>query len=175
MQEVVKIEAVKDLRVAAGQTEAKIKNSAAEFNSTPENGVFSHIGIKEFDIPNVGKRSSVGLYLTDGQFVSENAINQQNLLSEMTEIKNGTRKGKFMLKSNRLTDLSKLGSSADLRLVALQGKSFSTTKNEIRVYKSEFLSAENFDKVCQTTKSESALKKALDCTEGKNGYIFIIE
>ena len=172
---IVTVEQMGDVRKKADQKDGKIKASAQEFTSIPAKGTFSHVGIKEFDIPNVGKVKSVGLYLTDGGFVSENALNQQNLLSELIEIKNGKRKGKLMLKSERLTDLTEFGASADIRLVTLQGKSFSTTKKpDTRVYKSEFLDADKFSDVCQSTASETSLKNALKCTELKNGYIFEI-
>ena len=171
----VTLDKMGDVRKKAGQKDSKIKSSAQEFTSIPAKGTFSHVGIKEFDIPNVGKVKSVGLYLTDGSFVSENALNQQNLLSELIEIKNGKRKGKLMLKSERLTDLSEFGASADIRLVTLQGKSFSTTKKpDTRVYKEEFLDADKFDEVCQTSDTKTALKNAMDCTELKNGYVFEI-
>ena len=171
---IVSIDKMADIRKSAGQTEKRIKNSAQEFISIPESGTFSHIGIKEFDIPNVGLRKSVGLYLTDGGFVSENALNAQKLLNELTEIKNGERKGKFILKSERLTDLASFGYSADSRLVALQGKSFKTAPvPDCRVYKSENL--EKFDTVVFEKSNAETLKKALNCTETKKLYIFTIE
>lgn len=171
---IVSVDKMSDVRKQAGQTEKRIKNSAQEFISIPESGTFSHIGIKEFDIPNVGLRKSVGLYLTDGGFVSENALNAQKLISEFVEIKNGERKGKFMLKSERLTDLSNFGYSADARLVALQGKTFKTTPvQDCRVYKSENL--EKFDTVVFEKSNAETLKKALNCTETKKLYIFTIE
>lgn len=168
------IENIDAIRVKAGNSEKRRKNSAQEFSSTPLSGTFSHVGVKVFDIEGT-QYPSIGLYLTTGEFISENALNQQELLAELAEIKNGSRKGKFMLKSERLSDLSNLGSSANARLVALQGKTYKAEKKEIRVYKSEFLDAQKFDDVCQTADTKSSLKAAWDCTETKNGYVFSVE
>ena len=171
----VTLDKMGDIRKSAGQTDKKIQNSAQEFASTPEAGTFSHVGTKKFQIDGVGEVTSVGIYTINGEFISENSLNQQNLLSELVEVKNGSRKGRLILKSERLSDLSKFGSSADARLVALQGKSFKTTKKpDTRVYKTEFLDSKEFDKVCQTTNTQAALKAALSCTETKNGYVFIV-
>ena len=171
---IVSVDKMSDVRKQAGQTEKRIKNSAQEFISIPESGTFSHIGIKEFDIPNVGLRKSVGLYLTDGGFVSENALNAQKLLKELTKVKNGERKDKFILKSERLTNLSSFGYSADARLVALQGKSFKAIKQpDCIVYKSTAL--EKFDTVVVTTDTPVNLEKVLKQTETKQLYKFEIE
>lgn len=171
---IISVDKMKEVRQSAGQTEKKIANSMTEYTSTPEEGTFSYVGVKEFDIPGVGIRKAVGLYLLDGGFVSENAINAQDLTDELVQIKSGNRKDRWMLKSERLSDISKFGNSADARLVALQGKNFKTAKKEIRVYKSEFLDAVEFDKVCQASDTAAAKKAALACTEKKNGYIFTI-
>lgn len=171
---IVSVDKMSDIRKSAGQTDKRIKNSAQEFISIPESGTFSHIGVKEFDIPNVGLRKSVGLYLTDGGFVSENALNAQKLLSELIKVKNGDRKDKFILKSERLSDLSSFGYSADQRLVALQGKSFKAIPlPECRVYKSAAL--EKFDTVVVTSDTPANLDKVLKQTETKKLYKFEIE
>lgn len=176
---VVTLDKMGDIRKSAGQTDKKILSSAQEFTVTPESGTFSHVGVKDFTVDDNGKDrvvKSVGIYTTDGIFISENALNQQNLLNELVVIKNGARKDKLMLKSERLSDLSNFGASADARLVALQGKSFRTAKKpDTRVYKSEFLDSKKFDNVCQTANNQTALKAALACTETKTGYIFTIE
>ena len=161
------------IRVKAGNSEKRRKNAAQEFSSTPLSGTFSHVGVKVFAIEGT-QYPSIGLYLTTGEFISENALNQQNLLEELTEIKNGNRKGLFMLKSERLSDLSKNGSSANARLVALQGKSYTAEKKEIRVYKSEFLDAKKFNDVCFEKDNATNTKEALKCTEMKNAYIFTV-
>ena len=172
MEKVV-LDKMAEIRKSAGQSDEKIKNSAMEFTTIPEEGTFTHVGTKEFDIPNVGKRISVGLYLSNGGFVSENALNAQELLDTLIQVKNGKRKGRFMLKSARMSDLSKFGASADIRLVELQGKSFTTIpKEDARVYKSEYLDPKEFDKVCFEKDNKESLKKALDCTETKKLYIF---
>ena len=167
------MESIDAIRVKAGNSEKRRKNAAQEFTSTPLKGTFSHVGVKVFNIEGT-EYPSIGLYLKTGEFISENALNQQNLLEELAEIKNGSRKGKFMLKSERLSDLTEHGTSANARLVALQGKTYTATKKEIRVYKPEFLDAKKFDNVCQSTMSETSLKNALKCTEMKSGYIFEI-
>ena len=176
---IVTLDKMGSIRKSAGQTDKKILTSAQEFTTIPESGIFSHVGVKDFTVTDNGKDrvvKSVGIYTEDGTFISENALIQQHLLPELTEIKNGSRKGKLMLKSDRLSDLSKFGASADARLVALQGKSFSTEKKtDTRVYKSEFLDSKEFDKVCQSSNNQTALKAALACTETKTGYIFTIE
>lgn len=177
--EKIKLEQVSALRKSAGQNESKIANAAMVFESIPESGTFSHIGTKEFDIPTVGKRTSFGLFLTTGQFISENALNQQNLLSELAEIKSNAkgRKGKFILKSVRLSDFNKFGNSADERIVNLQGKTYKAVKlDNCRVYKSEVFEApENFERVVFAKADDKALKSALELTETKVCNIFNIE
>ena len=164
---------IDDLRVKAGNSDKKRENAKQEFSSTPLSGTFSHVDVKVFEIDGT-EYPSIGLYLESGEFISENALNQQNLLEELTEIKNGSRAKKFMLKSERLSDLSKLGASANARLVALQGKSYTAEKMEVRVYKAEFLDAVKFDSVCFGKNTDANLKKAWECTETKNGYIFTV-
>ena len=168
------METIDDIRVEAGNSDKRRANARQEFASTPLQGTFSHVGVKVFTIEGT-EYPSIGLFLTTGEFISENALNQQGLLKELSEIKNGSRAKKFMLKSERLSDLTKYGASANARLVNLQGKSYSAEKVEIRVYKSEFLDAKKFDEVCFGTETAANLKKAWDCTEGKNGYIFKID
>lgn len=163
---------VQELRKAIGQSDKKMENSAQEFSSIPKQGMFSHVGTKEFNIPGVGIRQSLGLYTHDDDFISENTLTKQNLLDVLTEIKNGTRKGKFMLASERLNDLSSFGKSLDGQLIKLQGLTFETEKTNVKQYKQEFLTAQTFDGVCQETKSKAALKAANDCTEVGTGYKF---
>lgn len=177
MQEklIVSLDKVSEIRKAAGQSPEKIKRAAQEFTSIPESGKFSHIGTKVFTI-NDKDYTSVGLYLENGKFISENALYQQNLLEEFTQIKNGKRQGLFMLKSDRLSNLDRFGDSQDIRLHALQGKAFKTEVNsEIRVYKSEYLDAIRFDDVCFEKDTKTNINNALACTETKKGYIFTIE
>lgn len=175
MEKVV-LDKMGEIRKSAGQSEEKMKNSAMEFFTIPEEGTFDYVGVKEFDIPNVGLRKSVGLYLVGGGFISENALNAQALGDSLVEIKNGKRKGRFMLKAIRMSDLSKFGASADIRLVTLQGKSFTTIpKEDARVYKSEFLDPKEFDKVCFDKDNANFTKEALKCTETKKLYSFEIK
>ena len=164
---------VQALRKSIGQSDKKMKNSSQEFSTIPEQGTFAYVGTKEFNIPDVGIRHSLGLYTTDGDFVSENTLTKQNLLDVLTEIKNGTRKGKFMLKSERLNDLTKFGKSLDSQLINLQGLTFETEKlTDVKQYKQEFLTSKDFDKVCQDSNNKTALKSANDCTEIGVGYKF---
>ena len=167
------MENIDAIRVKAGNSEKRRKNAAQEFTSTPLKGTFSHVGIKVFNIEGT-EYPSIGLYLETGEFISENALNQQNLLEELAEIKNGSRKGKFMLKSERLSDLTEHGTSANARLVALQGKSYTAEKKPIRVYKAEYLDAKRFDEVCFEKNNANNLKDAIKCTETKDGYIFTV-
>ena len=167
------MENIDDIRVKAGNSDKRRANARQEFASTPLAGTFSHVGVKVFTIDGT-EYPSIGLFLTTGEFISENALNQQELLEEMSEIKNGNRKGLFMLKSERLSDLAKHGSSANARLVALQGKSYTATSKPIRVYKAEYLDAKRFDEVCFEKNNATNLKEALKCTEMKNGYVFEI-
>lgn len=164
---------VQDLRKSIGQSEKKLKNSAQEFSTIPEKGTFSHIGTKQFDIPGVGVRQSLGLYTVKGDFISENTLTKQVLLDVLTEIRNGSRKGKYMLKSERINDLTKFGKSLDAQLISLQGLSFETQKlTDVKQYKQEFLSAETFDEVCQEADNKTSLKEANKCTEIGTGYRF---
>lgn len=177
----ITIEQMNKVRSDAGQNPLKIKNSATVFSSMPLEGTFSHVGTKEFDIPNVGKRTAVGLYLVksatekEAGFVSENAINAQMLEDIFAVIKSGSRKGRHSLKSVRLTDMAKfkLGDSADARLVALQGRKFKAVKkNDCRIYKSEYLDSTKFDEVCYLDNTAENLKDALSKTETKDLYEF---
>lgn len=167
------METIDDLRVEAKNSDKRRENAKQEFASTPLAGTFSHVGVKVFTID--GKEyPSIGLFLTTGEFISENALNQQGLLKELSEIKNGSRAKKFMLKSERLSDLTKLGASANARLVNLQGKSYTAEKTSIRVYKAVYLDAKRFDEVCFEKNNATSLKEAWDCTEAKDGYIFTV-
>ena len=169
----VNTSAVQNLRKSIGQSEKKMLNSAQEFSTIPERGTFSHVGTKEFNIDGVGVKQSLGLYTVDGDFISENTLIKQSLLDELTEIRNGTRKGKFMLKSERLNDLSKFGKSLDAQLIGLQGVEFTSEKlSDVKQYKQEFLSAQTFDQVCQDGNTKAALRAANDCTEIGKGYRF---
>ena len=121
---------ISDLRKEAGQSDKKITNSAAEFVKIPENGIFSNVGMKEFDIPNVGLKKSVGLFTENGEFISENAIFASTVTDELVIVKNGSNKGKFMLKQIPVSTIESTlkGASRDLRLIELVGKKFETKK-----------------------------------------------
>ena len=166
-------EDISELRRSAGQKATKIANSAMVFSSTPKSGVFERVGTKVFDIPNVGVRIAVGLYTNDGEFVSENSIIAQQLLDKFSQIKNGLRKDRYALKSEKMSDISDFGKSADERLFNMVGKSFTTEKvKDCRVYKSAAM--EKFDDVCFTHNTESNLTLALASTEAKDLYIFTV-
>ena len=173
------------LRVEAGQSETRRKNAARVFERIPEKGVFVTPMVKEFTLEDEGESrvvKSVG-YLTDkGDFVSESALTKSNILSELVQIRTGERKGRYMLRMQRLTDLRKFGKSQDEQLANLAGKAFSTKPVEIRAYKAQYLeSAESFDGVtvdagAVTPESEEEIKKSLlSCTEAATGYEFIIK
>lgn len=171
------VEQIIDLRKSIGQKDKKIENSSAEFSSIPEEGVFDRIGVKEFTLTNDGKTTvvkSLGLFTKNEDFISENAITKQHLEEVLTSVKTGDRKGKFILKSERLTNLNKFGKSLNEQMLNLVGKSFSTVKKDVRNYQQHFLTSKTFDEVCQKDNSDESLQDALKKTEIVNGYKFII-
>ena len=199
MAEIIMIERSKisQLRTDAGQSKKKIENSAQEFFSTPESGRFGALMVRKFIVK--GKEiipfekatttqksggKVVGslcfpVYNASDEiigYISENALTAQYLGEELTKIKSGKREGKYALKSDRLTDLSKFGASADERLFKMQGKYFTSRKEkDCRVYKSEYLDPIKFDEVCSSTNTESDLKAAMDKTETKDLYSFDVQ
>jgi hypothetical protein len=163
-KEIVSITEIADIRKSAGQSEKKIANAAQEFNRTPTSGTFSHIGTKVFTI-NKTDYTSVGLFLTDGTFISENTIRASDTLKELFIVANGENKGSKMLVQKRLSDLSRFGASQDAQLVALQGKSFKTTpvKGNVLI---EYTKEKLFG---------SSVSELWKNTEPKTLYIFDIE
>jgi len=160
-----------ELRLSIGQSTKKVNSSKQEFNSTPESGTFHHIGTKEFTID--GKPvMSLGFYLDEAEtvFVSENAIRASNTTETLFQIKQGDNKGLYMLKQERLSDLSSFGNSSDNQMINLVGKSFKTQKVDTRV-----LIAFDKDKIFAKDKTESDLAKLWDNTEPKSQYIFTIK
>jgi hypothetical protein len=172
-KEILTANDVSELRRSIKQSETKIANSAREFASVPQSGTFVDIISKTFVIDGV-ERQSIGLLTDKGDFVSESCLQRSDIIDEPVKIKNGARKGKFMLRMKRLNDLSKFGRSNDAQLVGLKGKAFTTKKTDITQYKREFLKdATAFDAVCKTT--EAALKAVFkNSTEIGTGYIFDI-
>lgn len=177
---------ISDLRKQAGQSEKRIKNAARMFERTPESGVFVTPVLKEFELEQpdgtTRKVQSLGYLTNKGDFVSESALTKSNILPELVQIRTGERKGRYMLRMQRLTDLRKFGKSQDEQLANLAGKAFSTKPVEIRAYKAQYLeSAETFDEVtvdagAVTPESEAEIKKSLlSCTEAATGYEFIIK
>ena len=168
------------LRKSIGQADKKINNSAQIFATTPESGTFSKIGTKEFDIPEVGKRISLGLYGTkaDGKefFVSENAIFASELLNEVIITKSGTNAGSFMLKNRRLSELNKFGDSTDEKLFNLVGKQFTTEKRtDCKVNKSyEVKDLFVKNAVDNAEARQAALEVLNKNTENKDLYAFNI-
>ncbi len=172
------------LRIEAGQSETRRKNAARVFERIPEKGIFVKPLVKEFTLEDESGETrvvkSVG-YLTDkGDFVSESALTKSNILPELVQIKTGERKGRLMLRMQRLTDLRKFGKSQDEQLAGLAGKTFSTKPVEIRVYKAQYLSsAEAFDEVTVVPSSVMQEKEIVDqllsCTEAATGYEFTIK
>lgn len=161
------------LRVEAGQSESRQRSAALEFNRMPKSGVFVKPVIREFEID--GKKvKSIGLLTNTNDFVSESALTKSNITRDAVQIRNGNRKGKYMLKMERLSDLSEFGKSQNEQLANLIGKKFETVQKPIRQYKQQFLtSSDAFDKVVKN--SENELKDVYEsCTEIANGYVFNI-
>lgn len=183
-KEKINAQLIHELRVQAKQSEKRIKNAARVFERTPESGVFVKPILKEFLIENEPgvetKVQSLG-YLTDnGGFISETALLKSNVEGKLVSIKTGNRKGKYMLKMSRLTDLSKFGKSTDEQLAALEGKKFQAIPKEIRVYKQQYLTnSAAFDNVVIDGKDidddeQKTINELLKFTEVSSGYEFII-
>ena len=166
-------EAVSSLRKEAGQSERKITSSAAEFAAVPEIGEFAEIGMKEF-LLNGQKVVSVGLFTTEGFFISENSIFSSSLTGELFQISKTSTSpnaGKWMLKQERLNPkLWDLAPSADKRLISLVGRRFKTSKVNGLVYKSDVFKDVNNLFVASNTATN--LKKLTDRTESKTLYRF---
>lgn len=179
-KELINVKNVEDLvnlRKKLGQTDKKINNASAEFTTIPEEGVFDEIGVKEFTLTNDGKTQTVkslGLFTKSGDFISENNLTRQHLEEVLTSVKTGKRRGLFILKSDRLTNLNKFGKSLNEQMLNLKGKSFTTVKKDIRNYQQKYLTTDTFDEVCQEDNSDESLKDALGKTEIVNGYVFNI-
>ena len=174
---------IAELRRQAGQSEKRMKNAARVFERTPAEGVFLKPIIKEFEIEqsdgSTQKVKSVGYLTSDGSFVSETALTKANVLPALVSIKAGARRGKYMLKMDRLTDLSGFGKSQDEQLANLAGKKFKTVPKEIRVYKQQYLiNSAAFDSVVideeDIDDEQKTINELLKFTEVSNGYEFII-
>lgn len=176
--EVKTVDELVKLRKAIGQSEKKIQNASMEFTTIPEEGVFAKIGVKEFTLTNSDGKAqtvkSLGIFTKNGDFISETALTRQHLEEVLTCVKTGTRKGRFILKSERLTNLNKFGKSLNEQLLNLVNKSFTTTKRDVRNYQQQFLTTERFDEVCQPDNSAESLQDALSKTEIITGHIFNI-
>ena len=173
MKEKITAADIAALRIQAGQSETRQKSAAMEFSRMPKSGIFTKPVVKEFVID--GKTvKSLGFLTATNDFVSESALIKSNITSDAVQIRNGNRKGKYMLKMERLTDLSKFGKSQNEQLANLVGKKFETKPQSIRAYKQEFLvSTAAFDAVVKD--SENELKDVYEnCTETANGYVFNI-
>ena len=172
------------LRVQAGQSEKRIKNAARMFERTPEKGVFVKPVLKEFELEQpdgtTQKVQSLGYLIDNGGFISETALLKSNVEDKLVSIKTGARRGKYMLRMSRLTDLTKFGKSINEQLAALEGKKFQAIPREIRVYKQQYLAnSAAFDNVVIDEKEidndeQKAINELLRFTEISNGYEFII-
>ena len=163
---------VSELRKSIGQSVKKIANSAQEFVSIPKSGIFVEITTKEFDIPNVGKKKSIGLLTQDGKFIAENSIFASSVTDELVEIKGGDNKGKFMLRQERVSpELYDLGDSQDKRLVALIGQSFETENFPGFQLKEGSYTPK---KMFVSSKNEQNKQKLLDLREPKTYKRFIL-
>lgn len=180
-KEVIEVKNVNDLikvRKALGQSQKKIDNASAEFTTIPEEGVFAKIGVKEFTLTgDDGKTQTVkslGIYTKSGDFISENSLTKQHLEEVLTSVKTGARRGKFILKSERLTNLNKFGKSLNEQMLNLVGKSFTSVKKDVRNYQQKYLTTETFDEVCQEDNSAESLSNAMSKTEIVTGHVFNI-
>ena len=176
--EVKTLDDLRQLRSTLKQSKKKQVNADTEFTTIPEEGVFDRIDVKEFSLVNSDGKTqvikSLGLFTKNGEFISENNLTRQHLGEVLTSVKTGSRRGKFILKSERLTNLNKFGSTLNEQMLNLQGKSFTSVKKDIRNYQQKYLTTETFDEVCQPDNSEESLKDALSKTEIVNGYVFNI-
>jgi predicted glutamine amidotransferase len=176
--EVKTLDDLRELRNVLQQSKKKQANADAEFDTIPSEGVFAKIGVKEFTlVDNEGKTQvvkSLGLFTKNGEFISENNLTRQHLEEVLTSVKTGSRRGKFILKSTRLTNLNKFGKSLNQQLLKIVGKSFTTEKRDVRNYQQQYLTSATFDEVCQSANSDASLKDALSKTEIVNGYVFNI-
>lgn len=180
-KEILTVETVKDLielRKALGQSQKKIDNSSAEFTTIPTEGVFDRIGVKEFTITDADGKTTVvkslGIFTKNKEFISENTLTRQHLEEVLTSVKTGSRRGKFILKSERLTNLNKFGKSLNEQMLNLKDKSFTTVKRDVRNYQQKYLTSATFDEVCQPDNSDASLKDALSKTEIVTGHVFNI-
>lgn len=162
-------EAISAVRGEAGQSSKKVQSAMMEYATIPENGVFTEIGIKSFEIPKVGKKVAVGMFTKTGEFISENTIFSSTTLEEITQIKNGDNKDKFMLKQERNSpELFRLAASADKRLIALIGKQFTSKTSDGLTLKS-YEAADMF-----ATDKDMALFQLRKNIEPKKYYKFVV-
>ena len=177
------LQKINDLRAKANQSETKIRNAARVFERMPLEGTFDEPVLKTFDLEqpdgSIRKVESLGLSTKEGGFVSEAALTRANIVPKLVQIKSGARRGKYMLRMERLNDLSKYGKSQNEQLVGLCGKSFKASQTEIRVYKQKYLeSTQAFDNVTVNENEVKNEKEIIDelmkKTEISNGYTFEI-
>lgn len=170
---------IASLRLEAGQSEKKIENAAQVFSTTPESGVFVKPGVKAFTLPDGREVNSLGYYTGEDEatadFISENSIFARTVLADKPQqIKNGARKGKWMLSQAEIsTKLRKLGNSQDLRMAALAGKSFTTVPVDGLAFKSEVFETSNIDTM-MFAPTESSAKKLDKNLEAKRFYEFTV-
>lgn len=167
---------IASLRVDANQNENKVKNSALVFVTIPEIVFCHHPGIKDFEID--GKPvKSLGYFdgedETTANFVSENTIFARNITEEPVEIRTGPRAKKWMLKQVEVTPaLRKLGNSQDLRMVALQGKTFKTTPKVGKAFKSIVFEPTNIDTMMFAENSAKVIANVVPNLEAKTYHEF---
>ena len=166
-------EAVDNLRKDAGQSEKKRENASAEFVSLPSEGIFDTVGIKEFDIPKIGKRTSIGLFTKSGHFVSENTIFASSVSEDLVQVRENStspNKGKWYLKQVEINPhLRELAPSQNARLLALVGKSFRTEPVSGFTLKE---GAYTPDKMFVSSNNETNKKKLINLREPKRFYKF---
>jgi hypothetical protein len=172
MAEIIEItlDNISEVRTNIGQSDKKVKNAMMEFNKTPESGEFEKVTTKEFDIPEVVLRTSLGMMTTSGEFVSENTIFASTVTDIVIPIANGDNKGKHMLKQDRISGSDVWGAnSQDKRLFALIGKSFTTEQVPGRALKSYDIA-----EMMTLGKTVTEVKKLKDNTEPKTYHKFVV-
>ena len=166
-------EAVDNLRKDAGQSDKKRLQASMEFASLPNEGIFDTIGIKEFEIPKVGKRISIGLFTQSGHFVSENTIFASSVSEDLVQVRENStspNKGKWYLKQVEINPhLRELAPSQNARLLALVGRAFKTEPVSGFTLKEGSYTPE---KMFVSSNNETNRKKLIALREPKKFYKF---
>ena len=177
--EIKSVEQLNNLRKQIGQNENRIESANFELSKPlPEEiTLVGTLYAKDFNI-NGKTVKSIGYDDENGNFISEAALFRGTLLSELAQVKrDGANKGKFILKSKRLSDFSTLGKSQNEQLLALQGKTLKTQRIEYVRYKDGVITnSQTFTQnATVSANSDNNVQKLLSKTETAKGYIFTVE